>query len=81
MSTTITIDSNIVAAPSLKFTPGGYAVATFTVAVSNRQKKAGEWIDAAATYHDIEAWTRVTITLHIANATELSQRNGETRRA
>ncbi len=56
MSTTITIDGNIVAEPSLRFTPSGHAVATFTVAVSNRQKKAGEWVDAPATYHDIEAW-------------------------
>ncbi len=56
MSTTITIDGNVVAAPTLKFTPSGHAIATFTVAVNNRQKKAGEWVDAPATYHDIEAW-------------------------
>ena len=56
MSTTITIDGNITNNPELKITPNGHALATFSVAVSNREKKAGEWVDAPATYHDIEAW-------------------------
>ena len=56
MSTTITLEGNITNTPELKITPNGHAVATFSVAVSNREKRAGEWIDAPATYHDIEAW-------------------------
>ena len=59
MSTSIVIEGNITAEPSLKFTPNGHAVATFTVAVNNRGKKAGQWVDAPATYHDCEAWNRL----------------------
>ncbi|PRZ39658.1 single-strand DNA-binding protein [Antricoccus suffuscus] len=72
MSTTLTVEGNLVADPELKFTPSGHALATFAVAVNNREKKAGEWVDAPATYHDIEAWK----TLGENVATSLCKGNG-----
>jgi single-strand DNA-binding protein len=59
MSTnTITISGNVTAAPELRFTPSGTAVANFTVADTPRyqDETAGEWKDGEALFQRVVAW-------------------------
>jgi len=57
MNTTITFAGNLTDDPELRYTPKGKAVATFTVAVNRRVQDAeGQWVDAPATFHDVEVW-------------------------
>lgn len=55
--TQITIIGNLVAAPELRFTPQGKAVASFTVAESKRVKGAdGSWTDGDSTFWRCSLW-------------------------
>jgi single-strand DNA-binding protein len=44
--TEVTMVGNLTATPELKFIPNGAARATFTIAVSQRVKQGGEYVDA-----------------------------------
>jgi len=45
--------------PEVKFTPGGVAVAKFSLATNERSKdKSGEWVDRTE-WHNIVAWQRL----------------------
>ena len=56
--TTITVVGNLVAAPELRFTPAGAAVANFTVASTPRayDKQAQEWKDGEALFLRCSVW-------------------------
>lgn len=56
--TPLTISGNLTAAPDLRFTGSGVAVANFTVAVTPRRfdKATGEWIDGTPTFMRVDAW-------------------------
>lgn len=56
--TTITIVGNLTADPELRFTPGGDAVANFTVASTPRtfDKQSGEWVDGAPLFLRCSLW-------------------------
>ncbi|ART74310.1 hypothetical protein BTO20_37430 (plasmid) [Mycobacterium dioxanotrophicus] len=58
MSTnSITISGNVTADPELRFTPGGKAVAHFTVADTPRyQDDSGAWRDGETLYQRVEVW-------------------------
>lgn len=53
---TITLTGNATADAEVKFTNGGDAVASFTVAVTSREKKGTEWVDGATSFYRISAW-------------------------
>ena len=59
--TTITVVGNLVAAPELRFTPAGAAVANFTVASTPRacDKQAQEWKDGEALFLRCNAWKQL----------------------
>lgn len=54
----ITIRGRITAAPELRFTPSGSAVANFTIASNARKfdKKSNEWVDAETIFWRCSAW-------------------------
>lgn len=54
----LTIVGNLTAAPELRFTPSGVAVARFTIAHNPRSldKESGEWKDGEPTYVDCAVW-------------------------
>jgi single-strand DNA-binding protein len=56
--TTITIVGNLTADPELRFTPGGAAVANFTIASTPRtyDKNSGEWKDGEALFLRANIW-------------------------
>jgi single-strand DNA-binding protein len=54
--TTITIIGNLTAAPELRFTPAGLAVANFTIASTPRVKVNGEWTDGEALFLRCSIW-------------------------
>ncbi len=54
--TTITIIGNLTAAPELRFTPAGLAVANFTIASTPRVKVNGEWTDGEALFLRCSVW-------------------------
>ena len=55
--TQITIIGNLTAPPELRFTPTGKAVASFTVAESERVKGAdGNWTDGDSTFFRCSLW-------------------------
>ncbi|VFA96346.1 single-stranded DNA-binding protein [Nocardia cyriacigeorgica] len=56
--TTLTIIGNLTAAPELRFTPHGVAVANFTVASTPRRfdRQAGEWTDGDALFMPCAVW-------------------------
>lgn len=56
--TTITVTGNLVDDPTLRFTPSGAAVATFTIASTPRQfdKQANEWKDGEALFLRCSIW-------------------------
>lgn len=54
--TPITVIGNSTADASLRFTSGGIAVATFTVAVTERVKDNDSWKDGSTTFFRCTAW-------------------------
>lgn len=52
----ITIIGNAASDSELRFTPGGLAVATFTVAVTPRIKQGNEWKDGDTTWFRCTVW-------------------------
>lgn len=53
----IEISGNLVRDPELRFTPGGHAVCTFTVAVTPRERGTdGTWADSETQYWSVTAW-------------------------
>lgn len=56
--TTLTIVGNLTGDPELRFTPGGQAVAAFTIASTPRtlDKASGEWRDGEALFMRCSAW-------------------------
>jgi single-strand DNA-binding protein len=59
--TTLTIIGNLTADPELRFTPGGAAVASFTVASTPRtyDREANEWKDGQALFMRCSAWRQM----------------------
>lgn len=72
MTTAITIVGNLTGAPELAFTPAGDARATFTVAVSQRAKQGGEWVDGEAMFLRVTAWR--DLAEHVAESLDRGQR-------
>lgn len=58
--TTITVIGNLIAAPELRFTQGGHAIANFTVASTPRtfNRQAGEWEDGPALFLRCNLWRK-----------------------
>lgn len=56
-----TVVGNLTDDPELRFTSGGLAVASFTVAVNKRNynKQAGEWEDGQINYVRVAAWRQL----------------------
>lgn len=52
----ITITGNLVREPEVRFTPGGHAVASFSVATNDRKKQGDEWVDGDTSYWECSAW-------------------------
>lgn len=65
--TSMTMVGNLTAAPELRFTPSGKAVANFTIASTPRHfdKQAGEWKDGEALFQRCQVWDQ-----HAENVTE-----------
>ncbi|RMD77742.1 single-stranded DNA-binding protein [Candidatus Dojkabacteria bacterium] len=55
---------NVTRDPELRYTPGGTAVLSFSVATNRRYQKDGQWVEVPS-YHNIVVWN---------NAEELSKR-------
>lgn len=56
MSIPIAFAGNLTNDPELRFTPTGAAVATFTVAVSQRVKQGDSWVDGEPTFMRCSVW-------------------------
>jgi single-strand DNA-binding protein len=56
--TALTITGNLTTDPELRFTPGGTAVANFTVAATPRRfdKASGGWVDGEAIFMRCTVW-------------------------
>lgn len=56
--TTITVIGNLTSDPELRFTPGGHAVANFTVASTPRtfDRQANEWVDGETLFLRAAIW-------------------------
>ena len=56
--TTLTITGNLTSDPELRFTPGGIAVANFTVAATPRRfdKTSGGWVDGEVIFLRCTVW-------------------------
>ena len=56
--TTITVIGNLTSDPELRFTPGGHAVANFTIASTPRtfDPKANEWVDGETLFLRASIW-------------------------
>ncbi|MFJ8727710.1 single-stranded DNA-binding protein [Streptomyces sp. NPDC093269] len=61
MSSTITLTGRLTAAPELRFSGSGVAVAAFTIVTSRRVKDpaTNEWSDADTTYWDCKAFKQL----------------------
>ena len=87
--TTITVIGNLTAAPELRFTQGGHAVANFTVASTPRtfNRQTGEWEDGPALFLRCNLWRKAAENLaetltkgsRVIVAGRLRQRTFETR--
>ena len=87
--TIITVVGNLTADPELRFTPGGAAVANFTVASTPRQfdKQTNEWKDGDALFMRCNAWRQLaenvaeslTRGARVVVTGRLSQRSFETK--
>src|SRR5260221_6466412 len=53
----VTLMGNVTKDPDLRYTPGGAAVISFSVATNRRYKKGEEWVDEPA-FHNIVAWNQ-----------------------
>jgi single-strand DNA-binding protein len=51
-----TLIGNLTRDPELRFTPSGKAVVNFGLAVNQRAKVDGKWVDVGADFHDVVAW-------------------------
>lgn len=57
---TIQFSGNVTHDPELRFTQGGDAMASFSVAVNERKRGAnGEWVDGGASFYRCTAWRRL----------------------
>ena len=58
--TNVTICGNLTAAPELRFTPSGQAVANLNVAVNHRKfnKQTNEWEDDGADFYGVSVWQK-----------------------
>jgi single-strand DNA-binding protein len=55
----VTIVGGLVATPEVKFTPGGHALAAFTLVSTDRKRmESGAWEDVDKTYWNCVAWRR-----------------------
>src|SRR5882672_6257028 len=54
----LTVAGTLTADPELRFTPGGDAVANFTVAANDRRldRNTGQWVDGDATFLRCSIW-------------------------
>ena len=87
--TTITVIGNLTAAPELRFTQGGHAVANFPVASTPRtfNRQTGEWEDRPALFLRCNLWRKAAENLaetltkgsRVILAGRLRQRTFETR--
>lgn len=87
--TTVTVIGNLTAAPELRFTQGGHAVANFTVASTPRtfNRQTGEWEDGPALFLRCNLWRKaaenvaesLTKGSRVIVAGRLRQRTFETR--
>lgn len=87
--TTATVIGNLTAAPELRFTQGGHAVANFTVASTPRtfNRQTGEWEDGPALFLRCNLWRKaaenvaesLTKGSRVIVAGRLRQRTFETR--
>src|SRR5690625_7425284 len=59
----ITLTGNTAAAPELRYTPNGRAVATFSVAENHRRKVGDDWQDDGTTWWRITVWGQHAETL------------------
>ncbi|MFD7868017.1 single-stranded DNA-binding protein [Streptomyces sp. NPDC059783] len=61
MSSSITLTGRLTAAPEIRFSAQGTAVAAFTIVTSRRVKdqQTGEWSDADVTYWDCKAFKQL----------------------
>lgn len=61
MSSTVTLTGRLTAAPEIRFTAQGTAVAAFTIVTSRRVKnqQTNEWSDADVTYWDCKAFKQL----------------------
>lgn len=61
MSSTMTLTGRLTAAPEIRFSPSGVAVAAFTIVTSRRVKdqNTNEWSDADVTYWDCKAFKQL----------------------
>jgi single-strand DNA-binding protein len=57
----VAVVGNLTKEPELKFTPGGVAIARFTVAVNPRQfdKDANEWKDGEPSFYRVVCWRQL----------------------
>lgn len=81
MTTYITVTGTCGGDPDFKFTPGGTAVANFSLADGHRKKVDGNWVDGDTTWYRVAVWedmaqnvadsiqkgTRVTVTGRLEN--------------
>lgn len=87
--TTITVIGNLTADPELRFTPGGQAVANFTIASTPRtfDKTTNEWKDGEALFLRCSLWRQaaeniaesLTRGMRVIAQGRLAQRSYETR--
>ncbi len=70
--TDVTMVGNLTATPELKFIPNGAARATFTIAVSQRVKQGGEYVDADPMFLRVTAWR--DLAEHIAESLDRGMR-------
>lgn len=56
MTATATITGNLTRDIELKATSTGRMVASFSIAVSKRVQRDGQWIDGPTSYFDVTAW-------------------------
>lgn len=59
MTAQVTLIGNLTKDPDLRFTPGGDAVANFTIAVNERIKDGNEWKDGDPSYYEVKAWRKL----------------------
>lgn len=55
----VTLIGNMTADPELRYSPGGDAVANFTVASTPRVYKDGAWVDGEASFMRVAAWRKL----------------------